>query len=203
MNEERRAELRQGCAVADMNDNLVVLASDELRGLLDAADRVAALEAEVKRFATLMVVPHRDSSETGATPESLKAYIDELQGEWDDAEKRISEFMALAESRRGYIASLEAERERHRAIYAACLDDRSALSQRVATLEADLAALKADRCPKCGMGPMTPISESEAKYCSNCINQASAEEEANGLNEWKQVADELAAELAALKGASQ
>lgn len=51
----------------------------------------------------------------------------------------------------------------------------------------------ADRCQTCGMGPMTRIAD--ATYCSNCINLASADEEANGLNMWKDIADESAAEL--------
>lgn len=51
----------------------------------------------------------------------------------------------------------------------------------------------ADRCQKCGMGPMTRIAD--ATYCSNCINLACADEEANGLNMWKEWADESEAGL--------
>lgn len=64
-----------------------------------ADDRIAALEAELARvkgelaeFGKVMVrVEHNgdgDTQELPATPESLLAYVKELQGEWDAAEKR-------------------------------------------------------------------------------------------------------------------
>lgn len=71
----------------DANDVNQEKATD-IRLVLDA---LADARRERDEFAALMVVPHPDGSQTGATPKDLRAMIDELQGEWDNAEKRLAE----------------------------------------------------------------------------------------------------------------
>lgn len=62
-------------------------------GLIEAQAEIARLRTEIAAFQGLMtnVVPGDGSGEeVPATPESLRAYIKELQDEWDGAEKRLA-----------------------------------------------------------------------------------------------------------------
>lgn len=42
-------------------------------------------------YAAVMVVPHPDGSQTGGSPADVRRMLDELQAEWDGAERRLAE----------------------------------------------------------------------------------------------------------------
>jgi hypothetical protein len=71
----------------------------------------------------------------------------------------------------------------------------------MATMTTAMSAAIEERCQKCGLAPMVKIAGGTASYCLNCVHQAAAEAEADGLNEWMAAAKEYEAERDKLRAA--